>query len=317
VKTKTLLTTALAYQRAGLSVIPCRRVSKRPLLETWKPYQERRAATLELLAWFCWPQTDAVAIVTGPISSQLEVIDFDAPELLQPWYTQVQATVPGLLELLPVVRTQSGGYHVYYRRAAEASAADPPGNRKLAVDPARHRQGGKYTLIETRGAGGYVLAPPSSGYTLLQGDLTQIPLVYPAAYETLLSSACSFTCAEIASRGRQFPRSPRPAGARRRPGDDYNARGNLGYVLERHGWRLARYQNEEAYWRRPGKRLGHGATFNYAGSNLFYVFTTNAPPFEPARSYSRFAVYTLLEHGGDYRQAALTLGRQGFGQSVK
>ncbi len=311
---KTLLPTALAYQRAGLSVIPCRRAAKRPLVD-WKPYQARRAATLELLAWFCWSQTDAVAIVTGPISSQLEVIDFDAPELFQPWCNQVQAATPGLLELLPIVRTPSGGYHVYYRRAAEDTAAAQPGNRKLAVDPERHRQGGKYTLIETRGAGGYVLAPPSSGYTLLQGDLTQIPLVYPGAYETLLSSARSFSRApEIASHGMQFPRSPRPAGARRRPGDDYNVRGNVGFVLEKHGWRLARYQNEEAYWRRPGKRCGHGATFNYAGCNLFYVFTTNAPPFEPERAYSRFAVYTLLEHGGDYRQAALTLGRQGFGQ---
>jgi hypothetical protein len=94
-----------------------------------------------------------------------------------------------------------------------------------------------------------------------------------------------------------------------RPGDDFNVRGDVRAVLENAGWSLAR-AGENEYWRRPGKTSGWSATLK---DRVFYVFTSNASPFEPNTAYSPFAVYTLINHGGDYDQAAGMLRLQQFG----
>jgi len=55
-----------------------------------------------------------------------------------------------------------------------------------------------------------------------------------------------------------------------------------------------------------------GATLR---GNQFYVFSSNAVPFEPEHSYGPFAVYTMLEHDGNFAAAATALRLQGYGQS--
>jgi len=105
-----------------------------------------------------------------------------------------------------------------------------------------------------------------------------------------------------------------------RPGDDFNIRGDVRAVLEQHGWvRLTDRQGAggNEYWRRPGKdsrQKGWSATLKeYSEGRVFYVFSSNAAPFEPQTGYAPFAVYTLLEHGGDFEQAARSLRTMGFG----
>jgi hypothetical protein len=94
-----------------------------------------------------------------------------------------------------------------------------------------------------------------------------------------------------------------------RPGDDFNHRGDVRAVLQQHGWvRVSGRDNE--YWRRPGKTSGWSATLK---GQVLYVFSSNAAPFEPNRAYSPFSVYTLLEHGGDFEQAARCLRQLGYG----
>ncbi len=303
-----LLSSALAYTHAGLSVIPCDRRRKQPRLRHWKPYQDRLPTPFEVWRWFGpWAQADAVAVVTGGVSGDLEVIDFDAPALFAPWAEALTQYDAALLARLPLVQTQSGGYHVYYRCDAAST-----GSQKLAVDPAK--PGGKFTLIETRGTGGYVLAPPSTGYTLLHGDLTAIPFLSGTERALLLDTARQFSRVPLVCTPRTAITPWRYALHAHRPGDDYNRRGDVTTVLERHGWRCVRYVHEASYWRRPGKRLGHSATFNYHDSRCFYVFTSNAPPFDAARAYSPFAVFTLLEHGGDFKTAAAALKAAGYGE---
>ena len=94
-----------------------------------------------------------------------------------------------------------------------------------------------------------------------------------------------------------------------RPGDDFNSRGDVRAVLEQHGWTLVR-AGENEYWRRPGKESGTSATLK---DGVFYVFSSNAAPFEPNQAYSPFSVYTLLACGGDYEQAARSLRDLGYG----
>ena len=101
-----------------------------------------------------------------------------------------------------------------------------------------------------------------------------------------------------------------------RPGDDFNQRGEVLPILEKHGWFIhPEVRDPEVRLTRPGKRPDQGisATLGHKGRRILYVFTSDAPPFEANRGYTPFTVYALLEHGGDFAAAASDLRRQGFG----
>lgn len=142
---------AKAYLKAGLSVLPASRSTKCPL-DKWKEYQIHLPTTTEVESWFAG-RHDAICIVCGKVSGNLEVIDFDNHgELFPKWKESIPAD---LLEKLVVEQTPSGGFHVVYRLAEE-----PCGNIKLAQG---ERDGKLTTLIETRAEGGLVLCAPTEG----------------------------------------------------------------------------------------------------------------------------------------------------------
>src|SRR5262249_6356118 len=93
------------------------------------------------------------------------------------------------------------------------------------------------------------------------------------------------------------------------PGDDFNVRGwEWEKVLT--GWKEAAQKGKERRWRRPDKDKGWSATTGVCfskknGWELLKVFSSNAAPCEPGGTYSKFAAYALLHHGGDYRAAAV------------
>jgi putative DNA primase/helicase len=99
------------------------------------------------------------------------------------------------------------------------------------------------------------------------------------------------------------------------PGDDFAARVDWfdTLLLGGIGWRRAGAKGEKTYLTRPGKQAGVSATLNYSGKDNLYIFTTNANPFEPKKSYSKFAAYALLKHGGDFTAAARALAAAGYG----
>jgi hypothetical protein len=179
-------------------------------------------------------------------------------------------------------------------------------------------------VIETRGKGGYAIAPPSPpachpwhrSYQLLCGDLAAIPTMTVGERACLLQTARAFNTYDKPQRvvsGRPPSMAQHRGGYR--PGDAFNAQADWWTLLEPHGWRCVGPHAEVTYWRRPGKiRPGISATTNYAGRHLFYVFSTNAAPFEPETAYTPFAVYALLEHRGDFTAAARTLALSGYSE---
>lgn len=98
-----------------------------------------------------------------------------------------------------------------------------------------------------------------------------------------------------------------------RPGDDYNRRVSWSDVLTPHGWTLEHTTSDRReLWIRPGKQYGISATANYAGSDMLYVFSDSAG-LPVQTGLSKVAVYTHLQHGGDFAAAAKELARQGYG----
>ena len=123
------------YRQRGWAPIPIKRGTKQTALVRLAPYLERPATVEELSAW-SW---SGVGIVTGRLSGVL-VLDVDGPE--------------GEAELrrhghpaTPMVRTPSGGLHLYFRHPEQHVRTG------IRVAPG----------LDVKAAGGYVVAPPSVG----------------------------------------------------------------------------------------------------------------------------------------------------------
>jgi hypothetical protein len=147
-----LLPAAFGYAQAGMPVLPlhtpagkgacscrqtdCDRVGKHP---RWHPrlitaglHNSSTDAQRIDAWWSTWPQAN-VGIRTGVVC---DVCDIDTPAGLAAVQELVSAE-------LPTVRTGSGGFHLYV-------AATGAGNRTRLLPG-----------VDWRGAGGYVVAPPS------------------------------------------------------------------------------------------------------------------------------------------------------------
>ena len=126
---------AADYDRGGWCPIPIKKRSKQTALGQLAPYLNRRATKEELAAW-AWP---GVGIVTGPVSGVL-VLDVDGPE------GEEELRKHGH-PVTPMVRTASGGLHLYFRHLEQSVRTG------IRVAPG----------LDVKAAGGYVVAPPSLG----------------------------------------------------------------------------------------------------------------------------------------------------------
>jgi hypothetical protein len=240
-------------------------------------------------------------MVAGAVSGNLTIIDFDTKYRGQDLYAQycagVQDCAPGLLARLPCVQSPSGGWHLYLRAPLVGHS------EKLA-------RKGKDTWIETKAEGGYALAPRSAGYRTVRGTLAEIPTIAAEEWELLLNCARSFDAPRDAPAGRHYRTTEKP-------GQVFNLRHSLDDMerwLTEAGWRVVDVLADGTRrLRRPGKERGISATLGQGGLRSFYVFSSNAAPFEPAEGYSAFGILTQLQFGGDYAAAARALAQDGYG----
>jgi P4 family phage/plasmid primase-like protien len=304
---------------AGISVIPVKRDgSKIPALDTWSPYMERFATAEEIGQWFGRIPL-GLGIVAGSISGNLEVLDFDDLELAAPWNELVEEECPGLTKRLVLIVTPRPGLSFWYR--CEEPVA---GNQKLArgLRPDDDGTIRLKALIETRGEGGYAVAPHSpvevhknrTPYRIAGGDPTEPPLITAAERDILLRCARTLNEAVEPEQERTVRAAypERPAGELR-PGDDYNARESFEAFLFARGWMVAKRRGDVAYMRRPGKDDGWSATLGKAAPGVLHVFTTSAAPLEDGCNYDLFRAYAAYEHRGNLKAAARSLGAAGYG----
>jgi hypothetical protein len=311
---------------AGLCVLPASRRGddKRVALPRWAHFQKRLPTAGELERWLT-ATPDSICVVAGAISGNLEMIDFDcAGEAFEAWRSMVEEIEPGIVDRLFVEATPSGGRHVVYRCEAPVCGNTKLAHRRIDVDgpgetvvagksiAARKDRDGRWsvsvTLIETRGEGGMFLCEPSPGYQSVAGRLDVLAVLTAEEREVLLGCAWRLNEGTPAVVGN----APPLPGPEIRPGDDFNARGDVRAVLASHGWVLVK-SGENEHWRRPGKAAGTSATLK---DGVFYVFSSNADPFESGRAYAPFAVYAMLEHAGDFNAAAGALRADGYGTDV-
>ena len=278
----TIIQAATAYAHSGLSVIPTL-ADKRPACQ-WKIYSGRIMSDREIEVHF--RSASGIGIVCGKVSGNLELLDFDdGGSAFAPWLEKVP---PYLKDRLVIERSPSGGKHVYYRIDGNGYAV--PGNRKLAM-----KEDGR-VLIETRGEGGYVKCAPSNGYELEQGDFLHLKAISPFEQEILIGCAKDLDRGKSAADGNAMQSGDSAADLPRAPYRETSVvdRAELERALTDAGWKKVR-DGEEQHWERPGKdERATSATFN---GDVFYVFSSNAAPFEPNRGYSVRSALMLLRPG--------------------
>lgn len=159
-----VLSAALAYAAAGLSVFPCRFAPgqdghKAPL--TARGYKDATTDPAQIAAWWVRHPRALIGMPTGGRNG-FAVLDLDRKNGKDGF-----AAVPGWQRLSQLrARTGGGGAHVFFR-------ADRP------IRSTSGRDG-----VDVRGEGGYVIVPPSTGYAWESGERIEPSCLppFPAAY---------------------------------------------------------------------------------------------------------------------------------------
>ncbi|MGK2965523.1 MAG: AAA family ATPase [Tepidiformaceae bacterium] len=295
--------------------------SKRPHPGDWRTYQHRLPTRRELDSWYSEGLT-GIGAVCGAISGGLELFEFDDMETYLAFCEVAEQA--GLGELVSRVRlayserTPGNGIHWFYR------CEEIAGNTKLATvsAPTDANPRGVKVLIETRGEGGYAVMAPSFGavhpsglaYEVLSGNPGDIITITPEERASLWALARTFG-KEPEQPAPVSAAQPRSGDADARPGDVFNDSATWGQVLEPCGWRRVYSRAGTTYWRRPGKTEGVSATTNHTGNDTLIVFSTSTPFDIAPASYSKFAAYAVLHHGGDYQAAGRALLAEGYGET--
>jgi len=84
-----ILLRALEFANQGISVVPVATDgSKRPGLDSWKQYQERRPTTEELMRWFA--NAEGVGVICGKVSGNLEKLELEGRAVADKLHLQIK-----------------------------------------------------------------------------------------------------------------------------------------------------------------------------------------------------------------------------------
>ena len=305
-----LITAAEKYIASKISVIPTDN-SKRSIIP-WKEFQKRIIKKDELLSAFSYSTVSGIAIICGEVSGNLEVIDIDTKnDITGTLYQNIIDNIPDeLLCRLRIVQTKSGGYHIYYR--CEKIEGNQKFANRLAIEEELKDNPNisQVVLIESRGEGGYVIAPPSAGYTLISEN-KKIHNITEDERAMLLEICRSFNEVVEPTISKYTPKER--TGFNKKPWEDYNDRCDVNALLIKHGWSFVSENTERIFFKRPGKTDSKTSADFHKDKRLFKVFTTSSQ-FETGKGYSPFGIYCLLEHRNNPSAAAKELFLLGYGE---
>lgn len=302
---------AIKYHSYGLNAVPAN-AAKVPIYG-WdekgalagKPYQSMFFEAEKHNLFEVYPN---LSIVTGEISGNLEVLDFDtkyyAPAFDE-FMTELVNSFPELVEKLVIESTPSGGKHIYYRCAGIG------GCQKLA---GRVVNGKKLYFIESKANGGLCTCYPSPNYSLVQGDLKIIQKIEVSERNILIAIARGLSQIEISQdMPYQF------VDGRKTAGDNAFARYNASAkgrelsltLLLRAGFKKKGNKGDKVLLLHPDSKHNEpNAIYGGKGGGL-YVWG-NCSIVEPEKYYSPVAILILLMANGDKKKAYEIITANGF-----
>lgn len=287
---------AIKLLDAGYNVMPVKSGAKNPHECVGGTHQlfDRIVTKEEVLKWFQNYKLDSIGLVNGITSQNLVTIDFDEVGFYDDWYSTLTQPQKDLVATMHKSKTRSGGEHLRFKTIS------PQPTIKLAQ---KKVDGKVETIVEVRGDRSYALIPPTNGYTEVNGDLFNLPIIEDIVYLELLETLKKFD--EISHTESEIDYQKTKTDFGINIWDCLDKCLTFEEMLLQHNWKQLRGN----YWLRPDKKdRSVSATLGYKGLPLFYVFSSNAHPFEGNKAYTKFAVYTLLYCNGDKKMAMKELG---------
>jgi len=282
---KELISFAKKLRASGLN--PMFASQKKAPIKSWKLYQNMPLTDQEIETFAKDNNVDRIGVITG--FGGLFVIDFDTKtenpltinyevnrsvEALQekipensPVRSLLLAVVsklsPDALNKIYIESTPSGGFHLF------AIAESPPKSGVIA----RHKDGA--VAVEIKGLGGFVVTAPSKEYKPVFNEITKLAKLTETELADLLTAVMSLNTNLV-------------------PSSEPGVIEQFLDLLTQHGWQVLGQNSERFYLQRPGKfDKGCSATL-HKEFKLLYVFSTNAPPFEPNKAYTLASARNLL-----------------------
>lgn len=307
------------YLDWGISVIPVRDkpsgsfAAKTPYGQ-WKQYQEKIVSKNDLFEMMDTKyNTTSVALVCGKVSGNLEVIDIDVKYkegIDATLFMDLKELYPDILRKCRVHRSVSGGFHILYRCEEIVGGNQKLAGREKTEEELKENKFPKtVNFIETRGEGGYVLAPPSFGYSVSRN--VSIPTLTKEERDSLLSVCRSYN--EIIKPDPPTFKSNKAQDSYydTNPFEDFNQRCDPTALMDELGWKYFKHSNRFIWYTRPGKSHGVSMSFNLQ-KRFFYCFTASTQ-LEENKGYSPANVLGTIVHGGDKKRLYADLVNRGFG----
>lgn len=297
-----------AYDLRGWCMTPCRVKGKEPYRGGW---QNERLDLEQITDIIADNPAQNIGMVLGKASDNLVCVDLDnriAAELAD----QFLPPTP-----LVVGRGKNPRTHWFYHVPTGIKAT----KFKLPADPNDREK--KLTVVEILSDGNQVVVGPSIHpdddlYEVLDGEPATVDgdELHEAA-QSLFHAVLDRLGLIEETTAKPSPRSstqPTGGGNGLSPGKDFDDRGDVRELLERHGWtRIGSGGNDER-WRRPGK--DHGISATLKDGRLFYCFTSSAAALDGGKAYGPFGLFTALECNGDFHEAHKRLKELGYGDET-
>ena len=301
-----LLTSAKNYVKKGLSVISTDNIKRS--IPKWKDYQSKIASENEIEQMFSHPKVKGLAVIAGAISGNLEIIDVDCKYGIkwEEYSEKILDADPVLYGRLKIIKTVSNGYHIYYK------CETIEGNQKLAERPATDEELSKspmakqYVLIETRGEGGYVCAPPTTGYQPL--DSNDIPIITIDERDLLLSIARSFT--QLIEQNVDDKNTD--DNYETTIWDDFNSKNDVIKILEEIGWTQVSIKDKMILLRRPGQTSSATSGVYFTDTKVFFPHTTSSQ-FRNV-GYTAYSITKLIKYDDNTSKCLKDLEKKGYGK---
>lgn len=293
-----MIETAREYLYEGFGAIPLN-ADKSPDLKPGHPYLYELMKDESVEKEF--NTASKIGIACGEVSDGFECIDFDAHKgedissIFNKYMNDDGASTIIELHNLPIIKTMSGGYHIYYRCDVIE------GGRALA------KWATNEGMIETRGHGQYVATIPSQGYKQIQGStIVEIARISAEERDYLISLAENLTELNISEDKKGSGKWPDKFdtstlwGRFKEEGYD-----EVVELLKDEGWKYCRTRKHDnvELWLRPNKDYTNENSMPVSATlgkyhNMFYVFSSSTPfPTEVGLTF--FDVLMQLKFNGD------------------
>ena len=303
---------AKKYLSAGFSVIPVLG-NKNPALESWGKYTYSPILLEEVDSIF-GSAPEGLALIMGG-KKKLTTIDVDLKYDLTGTLAEdlKKAIGKDLLSKMCYHSTVNGGMHLIF------SCSRVEGNQKLACRAATKEEkletlekalykgvdinialqtavsDSNRVLIETRGEGGYILVPPTKGYTHRYGKIQEIS---ESEYTILLDICRSFNTYVPQVKNYQLAKAARGVGDGVNIFKNFNENCDVLSLLSTFGWEQVGVTTEGFIKiKRPGTATPHSAYYN-PDNKSFWVFSTSTA-FECNKKYTAVDILLMLKYDND------------------